>query len=485
MQALCVRGVQALLGPLAGSLLAFLLFWLLFSSPALDPVLAAPVMHFWLVTATSLLAVVLAVVVGAAGARVRDSRIVYLAAGFASLAGLFALHGLSTPGVLLGPNSVTPVASQLALIAFAGSMVAAAYLRPVERRGSLLGLFAAWVGFIVLFDVVFMLSPDLARFVPVHHAPLRTGVALAVIALLLLAGVRFLEGYRLSRSSVHLVMLHVVGWVIVSQLIITIGQTFRLSWWLYHLLLLFAVGLMLLTFARQMRAGKLGLSLDALLDDDAGKRLAYGLRPEVRALVLATEAKDPYTAGHMQRVADMAVRIGTGLGLAPEDLRVLAQAGVVHDVGKIEVPDAVLNKPGAFDASERALVEQHPANGERIGRSLGMHKLELEVIRHHHERWDGTGYPDGLVGEEIPLLARIMAVADVYDAVTSSRAYRAAWSHEDAVALLRRDTGGAFDPRVAAVALRLLNAVDREAAVEHGAPARPTLTGVPAGAATR
>jgi HD-GYP domain-containing protein (c-di-GMP phosphodiesterase class II) len=458
-----VRNVQALLGPLTGSLLAFLLFWLLYSSPASDPVLAAPAAHFWIVSLTSLGAVALAVVVGAAGARARDSRIVYLAAGFASMAGLFALHGLSTPGMILGPNSVTPLASQLALIAFAASMVAAAYLRPVEARGPLLRLLVGWVGSIVALDVVLMLAPDLARFVPVHLDPLQNGVAVLVVFMLALAGVRFLEGYRLSRSSIHLVMLHVVGWVMVSQVIMTLGQTFRVSWWLYHLLLLLAVVLMLATFARQMRSGQLSRGLNALLDDDAGRRLAYGLRPEVRALVVATEAKDTYTAGHMQRVADLAVRIGRAMSLPPEELRVLAQAGVVHDVGKIEVPDAVLNKQATLEPSERELINQHPANGERIGRTLGLHRLELEVIRHHHERWDGTGYPDGLAGESIPLLARIMAVADVYDAVTSARAYRPAWSREDARALILRESGGGFDPRVAKVALTVLADVsDRE-----------------------
>lgn len=461
-----MRNIQALLGPLAGSLMAFLLFWLLFSSPQSDPVLAAPKTHFWIVSATSLLAVILAILVGVAGARARDSRIVYLAAGFASMAGLFALHGLSTPFMILGPNTVTPIASQLALVAFAASMVAAAFLRPVEARGPLLRLLAAWVGLIVVFDVTLMLWPGLARFVPVHLSPLKNGVAAIVVGMLALAGVRFLEGYRLSRSSIHLVMLHVVGWVMVSQLIMTLGETFHLSWWLYHFLLLLAVGVMLVTFARQMRTGQLSRSLHALLDDDAADRLAYGLRPEVRALVVATEAKDPYTAGHMQRVADMAVRIGRSMGLAPEDLRILAQAGVVHDVGKIEVPDAVLNKPDRLDAAERELIEQHPATGERIGRTLGMHKQELEVIRHHHERWDGMGYPDGLAGDKIPLLARIMAVADVYDAVTSARAYRPAWSQEEARKLIQRESGAAFDPTVAGAAHKLLGPGTEHAAGE-------------------
>jgi HD-GYP domain-containing protein (c-di-GMP phosphodiesterase class II) len=257
--------------------------------------------------------------------------------------------------------------------------------------------------------------------------------------------------------------------------IITLGETFRVSWWLYHLLLLLAVVLMLATFARQMRSGQLSLGLNALLDDDAGRRLAYGLRPEVKALVVATEAKDMYTAGHMQRVASLAVRIGRALALPPEELRVLAQAGVVHDVGKIEVPDAVLNKQASLEAAERELINQHPANGERIGRTLGLHRLELEVIRHHHERWDGAGYPDGLAGEQIPLLARIMAVADVYDAVTSARAYRPAWSREEARALILRESGVGFDPKIAKVALKVLAEATERERVESGV--RFTLAG--------
>ncbi|HZJ08904.1 MAG TPA: HD domain-containing phosphohydrolase [Trueperaceae bacterium] len=442
-----MRNVKALLGPLVGSLFAFLVFWLLFTAPESDPVLAAPVMHFWIVSLTSLLAAALALIVGLAGAREQDARVVYLAAGFAGMAGLFALHGLSTPGMLIGFSVVTPMASQLALVAFAGWMVAAAYLRPVASRTHLVKLLAGWSLAVVLFDAVLLAWPDLARLVPVQAAPLQYGVAATVIALLAIAGLRFLEGYRLARSAIHLVMLHVIGWVMVSQLIIVLGEVFRLSWWLYHGILLTAIVTMLVTFSRQMQAGKLHSSLAALLDDDVGRRLSYGLRPEVRALVVATEARDPYTAGHMQRVAAMAVRLGKELGLQAEELRVLAQAGVVHDVGKIEVPDTVLNKQGP-----------------------------LEAIRHHHERFNGTGYPDGLSGDEIPLLARIMAVADVYDAVTSARAYRPAWSYQEAKALILREIGVGFDPVIARAMLKLLAAEHEPQTQEHTERVTKTLT---------
>ena len=466
-----VRNMRVLVGPIVGSLLAFLTFWLLFSSPERDPVLAAPLLHFWVVSVTSLLAAGVALLVGIAGARANDARVVYLAAGFTGMAGLFALHGLATPGVFTLDGVVTAMSSQLALIVFAGWMVAASYLRPHSDRRSLARLLVVWAAVLVAFDATLLLRPELARFVPVQLAPLKFGVASVVIVMLAVAGWRFLQSYRLSRSPIHLMMLHVVGWVMVSQVIIVLGELFRLSWWLYHLILFAAVATMLVTFARQMRTGQLGSSLAALVDDDVGRRVSYGFRPEVRALVVATEARDPYTAGHMQRVAAMAVAIGKELGLQPEELRVLAQAGVVHDVGKIEVPDSVLNKKGPLDAEERALIETHPVVGERIARTLGLHHLELQVIRHHHERWDGKGYPDRLAGEAIPLLARVMAVADVYDAVTSARAYRPAWSVEKARALIEREAGGAFDPGVVRAMLTLLDR-EQEAAVEQFAAAR-------------
>jgi len=171
----------------------------------------------------------------------------------------------------------------------------------------------------------------------------------------------------------------------------------------------------------------------------------------VRALVLATEIRDPYTAGHSYRVTLTALRIGEAMGLSREQLRALAQGGLVHDVGKIRVPDHILNKPGPLTPEERRIIEEHPITGYEMCSRLGFMPDELAVIRHHHERWDGTGYPDGLKGEEIPLLARILAVADVYDALTSRRAYREPWTHEQAREYVLAGAGTQFDPRCAAV----------------------------------
>ena len=443
-----VPPIRALMGPLLASLTALALFLVIYESPGLDPRLAAPRFHFWLVSGTSLLAFALAVLVGLVGARGGDSRVTYLGAGFAGLAGFFSLHGLATPGFLIGPSEVTGVAAELSVISLASWMFAAAYLRPRDEGSGMLGTLLAWVLFLVVVVTVGLLRPELARWVPVDDDPLRWGVTALVIVLLLAAGARFLEGYRLARSNLHLVMLYLVGLVAVAQVIMVMGVVFQLSWWIYHALLLVAVVAMLVTVATQMQAGTLSSGLGSLLTDDSERRLAYGLRPEVKALVVATEAKDRYTAGHMQRVAGFAVRLGSAAGLGPEELRALAQAAVIHDVGKIEIPDAVLNKPGTLFEDEIDLIRKHPEVGERIGEALGMHRRELETIRNHHERWDGAGYPDGLAGGEIPKLARVLAVADVYDALTSDRSYREAWSAQAAREHITREAGRAFDPEL-------------------------------------
>ncbi|MGH9416071.1 MAG: HD-GYP domain-containing protein [Terriglobales bacterium] len=150
------------------------------------------------------------------------------------------------------------------------------------------------------------------------------------------------------------------------------------------------------------------------------------------SLALGVEARDPYTEGHCARLADYAAELGRAMRLPEEDIVALRRGGVLHDIGKIAVPDAILRKPGPLDAQELAILRRHPVTGEQICSPLRTLSRVLPIIRHHHEHWNGQGYPDGLVGEEIPLLARILQVVDAYDALTTSRPYKAAWPHAEA-----------------------------------------------------
>lgn len=167
------------------------------------------------------------------------------------------------------------------------------------------------------------------------------------------------------------------------------------------------------------------------------------------ALALAIEERDPYTRGHCDRLAAVSVDLGQRLGLAPSQITALERGGYLHDIGKITLPDTILQKAGRLTPEERESMRQHPEAGERICRGLRSLQPVLPIIRHHHERLDGSGYPDGLVGEEIPLTARILQVVDVYDALTTERPYKQALAREEALRIMEDEVArGWWDPEV-------------------------------------
>jgi putative two-component system response regulator len=157
------------------------------------------------------------------------------------------------------------------------------------------------------------------------------------------------------------------------------------------------------------------------------------------SLALSIEAKDPYTRGHCDRLADYSLAMAERLGLPDDQRLALRRAGTVHDIGKIGVPEQVLVKPGPLTPEEWVLMRQHPVIGERICAPLKSFRLVLPIIRHHHERLDGSGYPDGLRGESIPLTARVLQITDVYDALTTDRPYRKALPPDAAFATMREE----------------------------------------------
>jgi putative two-component system response regulator len=167
------------------------------------------------------------------------------------------------------------------------------------------------------------------------------------------------------------------------------------------------------------------------------------------SLAQSIEARDPYTHGHCERLADMSMRLASRLGASEEDIKALRRGGIVHDIGKVSVPDAILLKPGPLTAEEMDLMRRHPLVGERICAPLKTFRLVLPIIRHHHERFDGSGYPDGLRGEDIPLTARILQLADVYDALTTDRPYRKADRPEIAFEIMEKEAAqGWWDGRL-------------------------------------
>ena len=181
------------------------------------------------------------------------------------------------------------------------------------------------------------------------------------------------------------------------------------------------------------------------------------------SLARAVDARDAYTGSHSERVADLAARIATRLGVDREQVELTRLAGSLHDLGKLAIPEEILRKPGPLSDTERLVVERHPQIGFRMLESLGVDPV-ADWVLHHHERWDGSGYPDGVGGDEIPLGARIIFVADAYDAMTSDRVYRGRLTDNQAIAELARCSGTQFDPEIVAALAEELGVGDSRAA---------------------
>ena len=174
----------------------------------------------------------------------------------------------------------------------------------------------------------------------------------------------------------------------------------------------------------------------------------------VKVLAEAIDAKDPYTRGHSERVRRMSLGIANHLGFAEEKLEVLEYGALLHDIGKIGIKDEVLQKPGALSTEEYQYIQEHPLIGAKIVEGIDFFKDKIPIIRHHHEHFDGSGYPDGLIGEDIPLEARIVAVSDAFDAITNMRPHRPRMTLENALSELEEGKGKQFDPRIVKIFLK-------------------------------
>jgi putative nucleotidyltransferase with HDIG domain len=191
----------------------------------------------------------------------------------------------------------------------------------------------------------------------------------------------------------------------------------------------------------------------------------------LETLSATVDARDDYTAGHSRRVRQLALAIGRELGLSQAELEVLGHAALFHDIGKLTIPDAVLLKPSRLSGSEWGLMQRHASHGARIIERLGFLNDAVPAIRHHHERYDGRGYPDGLAGEDIPLGARIIHVADALDSMLTTRIYRGARPAQEVLDELARGSGTQFCPRCIEALRRLLRAETREERLSSEPPA--------------
>ena len=195
------------------------------------------------------------------------------------------------------------------------------------------------------------------------------------------------------------------------------------------------------------------------------EKLRKALGGIIQAVALTVEARDPYTAGHQRRATNLARAVATEMGLSEEQIDGIRMAGVVHDLGKISVPAGILNKPGRLTKNEFAIIQTHPQVGYDVLKTIEFPWPVAQIVHQHHERIDGSGYPAGLKGEEIMLEARILAVADVVEAMCSHRPYRPAWSIDEALGEIRQNRGVRYDPEVVDACLSLFG--DEGFELEH------------------
>ena len=417
-------------------------------------------LHFLGVGVTAIAATAAAVALSAAGVRSQDGRAVLVGAAFTAMAALLALHGLATPGVLLGSNGLVALSGG-ATLPVGGAVLALSVLPSLRGpRGvrPLLVLELALVVGVATLGAVGAAFPELVPGVPAPASPLALLLLAIGLAFYGALGLRALHTSLLTRRRSDFVVVLGIAWLAVALVAALVLDYTQLGWWLGHGLEL--LGITVVGGAVAIDLSRANQS-HPLVGDLRGADLVAAeeafLGSHVRALTTRLAEKDGSTEEHTRRVAVRAVQVGEELGLSAGRLRALATGGLVHDIGKLSVPDDVLKKPGPLDEIEYAIVKRHTEWGRRLLRELGGFGEAVERLVHdHHERLDGSGYPGGVGSDELDFDTRILAVCDVYDALISPRVYRAAWSSADALAHLRSQAGATFDERCVAALERVL-----------------------------
>ena len=474
------KGLSLVAGTLVGIPVA--LFAALNALPSLDLYFESANFHLIVVSAIAACSAGMAILAGVAAARSREASLVFLALGCVAVGVGMLGHGLTTPGVAGTEMNLWVVRlPMMAIAAFAGCQ-AAAVLRP--RRA--VARFAAahpWISLavpsaVMIAAVVWVRADPLRGFgsrpFPAEE-PVTEIVQLLTALVLVVVGLIHWRRWRFNGDTVQLAL--VLASLLAAEAIgsMRFGRLWHLSWWDYHVLLLVGFGTTVYAvIAGSLRTHRQKDGLTHVFQSGALHHISRGYPEALNALAAAVEARDAYTRGHSQRVTSISLAIGQQLGLGADKLRQLVWGAELHDIGKIGIPDYVMQKEGPLTPSERSLVEQHPVIGWEIARQASSLREVLEVVRHHHERFDGAGYPDKLAGDAIPRAARIVAVADVWDALTSDRSYRPAWSRDRALQIMLEGRGTQFDPHCLDAFLDIIDSLETPEPADHsGGGGRP------------
>lgn len=429
--------------------------------PKLDIAVFALTLHVVLMTVIAVCSLAVAAFVARASTMVRQPSLVLMAAACVTVGLLLLGHGLTTPNTLGQPvNQWVGRFPYLALTLFSlllGSASTVGSKPALHWLGRHAG--AALVGVtipLVILVTAVAIDPTILRgqsSLP-HETILRSMALFGSIAILIPVSWSYWRRFRLSLDIVHASLAIAAAMTAVAFVSMRYSEPWRLSWWDYHGCLLAGfAGVAYAVISRRRSTETAAAVLENAFEDDPMALIATNYPEALRTLVDAIEVKDSYTSGHSARTAALAVAIGVRMGLDADSLRTLAQGAYLHDLGKLGIPDEILNKPGKLDEGERRIINTHPQIGCDIASAHQVLEPCLPIIRHHHERMDGTGYPDGLGGTDIPLLARITAVADVWDALVTDRAYRPGWDPRRALDHIVDGAGRHLDPRPVAVLL--------------------------------
>jgi HD-GYP domain-containing protein (c-di-GMP phosphodiesterase class II) len=431
-------------------------------TPGIDVRWFSPDGHLVVVTGIALCALVVACVAVTAALRQPHPGLVWLGLG-CSAVGVFMLgHGLTTPGVLGQPYNLW-----VARLPYAALGVFAVCLFIAGRNPDRglnrwvakhpLATIVVPIGIMSALTLIVVTDPHrLHGDAPfVHENGVLALVSTAIVLLLLAVVWRHGRRWHFGHDTVQLAILLAAAMSIAAVFAFEHGHFTQLSWWDYHAYLLAGFGAAAYAVIERGREqNALAEVLASAFVDDPFAHIVRGYPEALSTLVRAVEMKDAYTHGHSQRTAHLAVELGLRMGLPPDRLRVIARGAYLHDLGKIAIPDHILNKPDTLTAEERKVVETHPQLGFELASNAPSLREVLPIILHHHERVDGKGYPSGLVGNAVPMEARVVAVADVWDALTSDRSYRAGWQPAVALAHIEAGSGTHFDPIVVDALIR-------------------------------
>jgi HD-GYP domain-containing protein (c-di-GMP phosphodiesterase class II) len=412
-----------------------------------------PAVHFYAVSATALVCAVLAVVLGVAGIRRHDRRSAAIGAGFTVIASLLAVHGLTTPGFLIESEYTAAVGVSGALaVPVGGGVILASLLSRPRELGYIRDLLLLQVGVIVAtlgFGAFALLLPDVIPNVPVALRPLVWWIVAANTVIYGVLALRALRTFQLTRRLGDLAVVAGLVWLAVAVATYLLSPTWSVGFWAGHVLELAAflviAAALASDLARATPSQALGSEIDVRDVVTQGEEL---LGAWVGRLLARLASKDTSTREHTRRVAQLAVEVGQELGLRGSRLRGLAVAALLHDVGKLQVPDSILAKAGPLTPAEFAVIKRHPGDGAALLTHIGGFDVETPLVRGHHERLDGSGYPDGLRGSQLSLEVRILGVCDVYDALTSERVYRHSMARSQALSILEQGRGAVFDASV-------------------------------------